>query len=825
MSWQGIDSKVRDGKSALALFGSLVLIAVTLASCGGGKSSNPLGIAFAAVPLAPPASLALSQITSFAAVVTGDAAAQGVNWTVTCVPANAPHATCGTITSHTASDYPTTYTAPLNFDELTVPVGGTVTITAASATDPSKSVTATIQITVLPAITVGFNQAPPASMLTGATANLVVFVQNDLLNAGDDLTLDCGSPGACGTIVPAHTDGTIASFAVYTAPSQVPPNGTVTITASSTTDPTHTVAAVVTIKQAPLKVSITQMPAPNLPVGGATNVTALVTFDPNDAGVDWTASCQAATCGSFNPTHTASGQLATYTAPPSVSTGNIVTITATSTTNSIITASAVVTITLANLRNDLLNGRYAFLLQGVREGGPWAIAGQLSADGIGNISAATENLPGDTTLYSLSGTYYMEANGIGAITLNGAPTGLGYWHNGQQTFQISLANSNLLLMQEFDGYYDPTLHVAYGGTLVGTLMPQSALGFKPLSFLSSYSFLLSDAGVQGNPGFYGGVLSGSSDAFTMDRSIAGVIDSISGQASFISVSTDGSNGTVIIGPYSFRYYVVDAGHWILVTANVAIGTADFPVGHLYIQPSGGGVPQGNFAFTESGAIPLAQGGSSRFAIGGVFSSDAQGNMTGVFDGNVNGSTSNTQVSGNISVASNGRGTFTVTGGPVPQFVIYPTATHGVLMLQLGQSSGAGVALPQTTGASATASLFSGNYSGIFQTAGPINPGSGGGVGAWNDYSGVLTSDGVSALSGTMALDQFDESSQAFWTQTLGDALTGNFTAGSQGRFTGTLTLPPLASTQQVFYVLDSSTVLSLGLGSGPSTGILHVQQF
>lgn len=824
MSGYKIASEFRRRKSAIGTVVSAVLIAVTLAGCGGGKSSDPIAITFSPGTLAPPTSLALSQVTTFAAVVSGDSSAQGVNWTVTCTPGAAPQANCGTITAHTASGYPTTYTGPSAFNNQSLPVGGTVVITAASTTDPTKNVTATVQITFAPAITVGFNQAPPASMLTGAMANLVVVAQNDATNAGVDFTLDCGTANACGTIVPAHTSGTVGSFAVYTTPPVVPASGSVTITASSTANPAQNVVAVITIVQASTGLSITQKPAPNLPVGAATNLVALVTFDPNDAGVDWRATCRATSCGTFNPPHTASGQMTTYSAPSGVPTGNIVTITASSTTNPASIATTATTITPANLRNDLLNGRYAFLLQGVREGGTWAVAGQLSADGIGNISTVTESLPGDNGSYSLSGTYFVQADGTGIITLEGAPTGLGYWNNGQQIFQISVVNSNVLLMQEFDGYYDSNLHVPYGGTITGTLQKQSSAGFQPLSFASSYSFLMSNAGGQGNPAFYGGVINGGSDLFSIDRSIAGVIDSVSGQATFNSVNTDQSSGNMLMGPYSFRYYVVDAGHWILISA---AGSNDWPVGHLYIQNPGAALPQGTFGFTEAGAIPVAQGGSSPLAIGGILSNDAQANVTGIVDTNLNGSSSNSQVSGNMSVDASGRGTLTLTGAPVAQFAVYPTATHGVLMLQLDpQASGIGVALPQTTGMTATASLFSGNYSSAFQTVGSINSGTNGTmVGAWNDFLGVVAADGVSALSGTMQLDQFDESSQAFWTQTPDATLTGNFAVGAGGRFTGSFAVAPLTTSQQVFYVLDGTTVLSLGQGMEPSTGSFQLQQF
>jgi hypothetical protein len=136
----------------------------------------------------------------------------------------------------------------------------------------------------------------------------------------------------------------------------------------------------------------------------------------------------------------------------------------------------------------------------------------------------------------------------------------------------------------------------------------------------------------------------------------------------------------------------------------------------------------------------------------------------------------------------------------------------------------GAALPQTTGASATASRFSGNYASAFQTLGEIDLASGG-VGSWNDYLGVITADGVSNLTGTMALDQFDESSQAFWTQTPDAALTGTFSAGPSGRFTGSITVPQLAASQRVFYILNNTTILSLGLDTAPSAGILQLQQF
>src|SRR5208282_860864 len=108
--------------------------------------------------------------------------------------------------------------------------------TAASSADPTRTVSTTIQVTPIPAISIGFNEAPPVSMLTGATATLVAIVSNDSSNAGADFILSCGS-NSCGTVVPAHTSGIIGGFTVYTAPDIVPVSGAVTITAASTADP------------------------------------------------------------------------------------------------------------------------------------------------------------------------------------------------------------------------------------------------------------------------------------------------------------------------------------------------------------------------------------------------------------------------------------------------------------------------------------------------------------------------------------------------------------------------------------------------------------
>jgi len=76
----------------------------------------------------------------------------------------------------------------------------------------------------------------------------------------------------------------------------------------------------------------------------AKSQTFQATGSSTSAGVDWSVTCSASACGSFNPTHTANGSLTTYTAPSTAPLGNAVTVTATSTAEKTESASASVDI-------------------------------------------------------------------------------------------------------------------------------------------------------------------------------------------------------------------------------------------------------------------------------------------------------------------------------------------------------------------------------------------------------------------------------------------------------------------------------------------------
>lgn len=316
-----------------------VLIALVFAigntGCGGGTGSTappPISVSVSAGSTTVQAG-ATTQIT---ATVTNDSANKGVNWSVSCSAAQ-----CGGVNpTSTASGAATTYTAP-----SAPPAGGLmVTITATSVADTSKA--APVRLTITPsAIKVSIPGSTLVIVQAGGTAQFTATVDNDPSNAGVNWTVSC-SPGPCGSVSPTPTPS--GTQTTYTAPPTPPPSDlTVNITAASVTDPSASVLAIVHV------LAITLSIAPGgalLPVNIAQQFTATVNNDPTNKGVTWTlaqggTACSPG-CGTVAPLSTASGSPTTYTAPPTVPAKPLVTLTATSVTDT--TQSAGITITVTS---------------------------------------------------------------------------------------------------------------------------------------------------------------------------------------------------------------------------------------------------------------------------------------------------------------------------------------------------------------------------------------------------------------------------------------------------------------------------------------------
>jgi hypothetical protein len=224
-----------------------LLAIFALAGCGGSQDQSPplplpppgpTGVIFVSPPptsLAVNASASLTAAAIFANSATGGNSA--VMWAVTC---GSPGA-CGSFGPN-ADGAATTYTAP-----SAIPAGTTVTVTATSVADNSKSVSA--QITIVPPIPLSVSiPSPPASLQISAQSSLIATIANDVsANPKVTWTVACGTT-ACGSFNLTSTATGVGT--TYTAPAAIPTGGSVTVTATSVTDPSKSASAKIVITAA-----------------------------------------------------------------------------------------------------------------------------------------------------------------------------------------------------------------------------------------------------------------------------------------------------------------------------------------------------------------------------------------------------------------------------------------------------------------------------------------------------------------------------------------------------------------------------------------------
>ena len=319
-------------KSRLLL---LIVSLAILAGCGGGKSSSSTTTNSANVSISPTtASVPTNTTAQFSASVSNSSS--GVFWLVNGVIGG--NLTVGTISTSGL------YTAP-----ATVPSPATVTITATSLADTTQSTTATVTITAGTALSLTLSPSS-VSIFTGRTQQF-----STTFNTTANTSVTWQVNGVVGGDV---THGTISSNGLYTAPPTVPSPATVTITAISQADPTKTATAQVTIV-----LGTTIVVAPSfvpVPAGGTQTFTA--TANSAAIPVTWSLSCNSTQSGGCGSITTAGVYTAPVFPPPG---GGQVAITATSTDQSALPASANVTVQISN---GSLVGSYAYSFAGKNAG-------------------------------------------------------------------------------------------------------------------------------------------------------------------------------------------------------------------------------------------------------------------------------------------------------------------------------------------------------------------------------------------------------------------------------------------------------------------------
>jgi hypothetical protein len=623
---------------------AVVLMVVMLAACG---SSNPTiatsSTAGVTVTISPTqASVQTGKTQQFTATVTGSTNLT-VTWKVNDVVGG--NSTIGTVSSSGL------YTAP-----ATAPSPGTVSVTAVSAADTTKSASANVTvnapISVTPSsVTVAATQTQQFTAVVTFNSNTAVTWQVNNVNGGDS------------------THGTISDTGLYTAPNTIPNPRTVTVTATSKADSSQKASATVTITAPPIVISPTNVTL----AAGATQVFT-ATAGGNNITPTWSVSCQsqiAGGCGSI-------AKDGTFSAPSAPPPGGTVTINASVSDGSAAPSNTTATIQFANLT---LSGSYAFLLTSQDGGGFSPEAGSVAFDGNGKVTAGSIDHNGVADAVS-GGSYSVGTDGRGSVTLQ-----IG---SNKETWNLVVVNQSQALIARLD---------ANNRSGSGTLDLQT-LSSGPSVLNGNYVLALH--GAQAGPA--AGVTAG---AFAIAGSVAadgaGAIASGTVDANENGTVTAGASATgTYVGPngvgrgtftlqsalgkQSLVYYMVDTNHFKLLESD----TVNVGGGELVRQASGpftNASFNSHFAFTLVG---LKKPSNAVLAIGGVFSMNGNGGITNRTIDGANQVSLDNQGGYTVTDSTTGRTTVTWTlAGSTQQYALYPRFDSGFAMVEIDSGNAAG----------------------------------------------------------------------------------------------------------------------------------------
>jgi hypothetical protein len=595
-------------------------------------------------------------------------------------------------------------------------------------------------------------------------------------------------------------------------------------TGSTLTNPAPTAA---------LSIAFQPAPPASVGLGLTTAVTAVVSNDPNDYGVDWSVTCASTDCGHVSLPHTNSGQANTYTPPTSFATGdqlavNIVAF-ATAGHSKNIAASINVTGFLGNL-----NGTYVFQAQGsngdsLNKGavGPYRIAGVVTLDGNGGVTGGeqtfSDSFRSGTALIS-EGNYTLGADGRGTLNLITSDPSLG--NKGSETFYLAYVSSSESLIAQADGTTETG-----AASAAGTMVPQG--GTAALS--GGYAFAVSGTGSAGAPVAFGGV-------FNVDQPNSGTISgngSVADECSFSANSCSesaGPSGTVLPVPADtygalqltlkasfaanpvqlvFTGYAVDAAHIALIeTDQTGFATSGIAIGQ-------GSATGGFGAQSFSGLYVFGISGFDKdkaadsLASAGRLDADGAGDLQGVIDEfGRTGSPALSQLLNGAAYTADSTGRVqTSTGAGGPELLIYLTGNGDpALVLEFDSAAsavGSGIAY-----ARASTSLQPGGYYGLNAFASLKA------FAMANDLSGqMIMTQATDGLTATGLLDNWHIN---------GTKMTGTFQTTSAGAdYSGTIDVNsasarlPASMSVDVFLVddnhgflveTDSATAASAFLG-------------
>jgi hypothetical protein len=250
------------------VYGLFALAFLGLCGCGGTSVKPQVGFITVTdangVAQSAIKSLTVGSGTYLDVTLTNDKSLLGADWTVSCSSELSPgtplptgqtvDTSCGYFTpAHTASapvpsyaedadGIVTYYTAP-----TAPPTSGTVTLYASASGDHSRFSSLTLVIAGKPiAVAIVASTASPFTLAAGGTMSLTGTLSNDYTVGGGSINWDLSCQSSdCGTL--SSTKTVTGTAITYTAPAAVPTGNTVTVTATSVTDPTVSDSIIITI--------------------------------------------------------------------------------------------------------------------------------------------------------------------------------------------------------------------------------------------------------------------------------------------------------------------------------------------------------------------------------------------------------------------------------------------------------------------------------------------------------------------------------------------------------------------------------------------------
>lgn len=747
-----------------AKFLSSILVVIALAAitaCGGSSKSIPPVIAVSVSPTT--AQVAGSATEQFTATVT-NTTNTAVTWSVTgggsinvaglyTAPASVPTQAAVTVTATSQADSTKTATAAITLEADSVSVGPT---TAQIGGGGTQQFTATVN-NANPAVTwsvtgggsIGASglYTAPAAVPTQATITVKAVLKADAAATGSakatllaDSVMVSPSPvqlGATGTQQFSTTltntnaavtwsltgAGSISSVGFYTAPSAIPTQTNVTVTATSQADSAAKGTAVITL----LADSVTVSPSTaQLPAGGTQQFTATVGNNPNTA-VTWSATGG----GSISAT-------GLYTVPNAVPTQTNATVTATLQADSATQGTSAVTLlpdsvaVTPGTANVIPSGTQQFtatVTNSVQTAVTWSVTGggSIGATGLytapSSVTAPTQaevtaTLASDTTQKSTATASLLPLTGLSispagpTLIVGGTETfaATGTFTNGTATStadwtaQSAWTSSNTATATITGGSTAnavavgaATITATYGSVTGTTALNVTSQTMTAASLSGTYVFSITHAGTRGQA-FSAGVFVADGTGLI----IGGVEDfnapPPSGTASNVSILQGA--GCDAATPTTDSCYTVNAdgrGSLHLTSASEGRGTdiysfilsSDGSHGHLILSDSSG-VEVGTFEKQTAttlgdGSYSLLLGGMDGTAISGTaqgpealageFTISSGTISSATFDVNDNGAIDGAAACGAtcpppsaaltfsanyVQAGSNGRGTFVIT---------------------------------------------------------------------------------------------------------------------------------------------------------------------